>query len=140
MKLRTLATEAAPERHAAELDLVVPFTTTELTRAALKAAEILGDGLRGSIRLLKVQVVPFPMRQSPVHLGFLKKELGLFQSTLPLGTHILLAREYIPDLTRALNHDSIVILATRRRPWRTRTESLARSLRSAGHRVVVVHA
>jgi hypothetical protein len=139
MKQQTLRTDAEPNRQTAELDLVVPFTTPELTRTALQAAERLGAGLNGAIRLLKVQVVPFPMQQSPVHLGFLKKQLALFQSALPLSAHIVLGREYEPDLMRALRPDSIVILASKKRLWRTHTESMAAKLRHSGHRVVLVY-
>jgi hypothetical protein len=38
----------------AELDLVVPFTTPDLTRVALDAANRLGAGLHATLRLVKV--------------------------------------------------------------------------------------
>jgi hypothetical protein len=139
MKQQSLQAEIQPVQGTAPLDLVVPFTTPELTRAALKAAERLGLGLHGAIRLLKVQVVPFPLQQSPVHLGFLKQQLESFHSELPMSAHIVLAREFEPDLIRSLRPGSIVILASKRRLWRTRNESLAASLRRAGHRVILVH-
>ena len=139
MKQQSLRAESHSANQTAELDLVVPFTTPELTRAALKAAERLGAGLHAAIRLLKVQVVPFPMQQSPVQLGFLKRQLEAFRSELPLSARIVLARDYEADLMRALRPDSIVVLASKRRLWRTRNEWLAASLRRAGHRVVTIH-
>jgi hypothetical protein len=139
MKHQSLQAEIQPEQQTAPLDLVVPFTTPDLTRIALKAAERLSPGLHASVRLLKVQVVPFPMQQSPVHLGFLKKQLEAFQTELPISAHILLTRDYELDLMRALRPDSIVILASKRRLWRTRNESLASTLRRNGHRVLVVY-
>jgi hypothetical protein len=140
MKHQSLQAEIRPEQQTAPLDLVVPFTTPDLTRIAIKAAERLSPGLHASVRLLKVQLVPFPLQQSPVHLGFLKRQLEAFQSELPLSAHILLAREYEPDLMRALGPGSIVILASKCRPWRTRSESLAAKLRRGGHQVVLVYA
>jgi hypothetical protein len=124
----------------AALDLVVPFITPDLTRVALDAAGRMGVGLEAAVRLVKVQVVPIQLNpeQSPVYLDFLKKQLEQFQSTLPLKGEIRLARDFEPGLTGALRHDSVVILATKKRPWRTRTERLARSLRRSGHKVIVV--
>lgn len=121
------------------LDLVVPFTTPELTRTALEAAGQLGGDLHARIRLIKIQVVPFPLQQSPVNLAFLRQQLESFRSTLPLTARVLLAREYSEDFMRSLKPGSIVVLASKRRLWRTRTESLAAKLRRAGHRVILVH-
>jgi hypothetical protein len=124
----------------AELDLVVPFTTPHLTRVALEAAGRMGVGLDAAVRLIKVQVVPIQLNpeQSPVYLDFLKTQLEQFQSTLPMTGEIRLARDFEPGLSGALRQGSVVILATKKRPWRTRTERLARSLRRSGHKVIVV--
>ena len=139
MKQLSAGAEIQPQHQTAPLDIVVPFTTPDLTRAALKMAERLGGGLDAAIRLLKIQVVPFPLQQSPVHLGFLKQQLEAFSSELPLTAHIVLARDFEPDLMRALWAGSIVILAAKRRPWRTRNEWLAATLRRAGHHVVLIY-
>jgi hypothetical protein len=126
---------------ATELDLVVPFTTPELTRAALDAANRMGAGLNAALRLIKVQVVPFPMDpdQSPVYTDFLTKQLEQFESAvLPTTGEIRLARDFEEGLEGTLGRDSIVILATPKRPWKTHTERLAGSLRRRGHKVVLV--
>jgi hypothetical protein len=122
------------------LDLVVPFTTPGLTRAAFEAVNRMGDGLNAAVRLVKVQVVPWQLDigRSPVYLDFLKDQLERFQSDLPLAREIRLARELEAGLAGALRSDSIVILATRKRPWKTRTERLAQWLRREGYRVVLV--
>jgi hypothetical protein len=127
-------------QHEAELDLVVPFTTPELTRVALDAANRMGGGLNATLRLVKVQVVPFPLDldQSPVYIDFLKDQLTHFQSELPVAGEIRLAREFEAGLLGTLGRDSVVILAAPKRPWRTRNERLAASLRRAGHKVVLV--
>jgi hypothetical protein len=129
------------ERHQAELDLVVPFTTPELTRSALNAADRMGGELNASLRLVKVQVVPYPLQidQPPVYLEFLKNQLAQFRSELPMTNEVRLSREAETGLLGALKCDSIVVLATRRRPWRTRNERLAAKLRRAGHKVVLIY-
>jgi hypothetical protein len=123
-----------------ELDLVIPFTTPELTRAAVEAANRMAHGLNAKLRLIKVQVVPYPMdlQQSPVYLDFLKDQLAHIESELPASGEIRLAREFEPGLEGTLTRESLIILATLKRPWRTRTESMAAALRRAGHNVVLV--
>jgi hypothetical protein len=125
----------------AALDLVVPFTTPELTRAALNAAGHMGSELHAAIRLIKIQVVPYALEleQSPVYLDFLKSQLAQFDSALPATGEVRLARDADEGLRGALRADSVVILASPRRLWRTRNESLAAMLRRAGHKVVVVY-
>jgi hypothetical protein len=127
-------------QHEAELDLVVPFTTPQLTRVALDAANRMGGGLNATLRLVKVQVVPFPLDldQSPVYIDFLKDQLTHFQSELPVAGEIRLSREFEAGLLGTLGRDSVVILAAPKRPWRTRNERLAASLRRNGHKVVLV--
>jgi hypothetical protein len=126
--------------HEAELDLVVPFTTPELTRVALDAANRLGTGLHATLRLVKVQVVPYPLEltQPPVFIDFLKSQLARFQSELPVSREIFLTRDFEEGLVGTLGRDSIVILASGKRLWRTRSERLAASLRRAGCKVVLV--
>jgi len=127
-------------QHEAELDLVVPFTTPELPRVALDAANRMGGGLNATLRLVKVQVVPYPLdlKQSPVYIDFLKDQLTHFQSELPIAGEVRLARQLEDGLLGTLGRDSVVILATPKRPWRTRSERLAGSLRRGGHKVVLV--
>ncbi len=124
----------------AELDLVIPFTTPRLTRAALEAANRMGAGLEAAVRVLKVQVVPYPLQveQSPVMVDFLQAQLQKLHSALPVRAEILLTRDFEPALESALHEHSIVVLASPARPWRTRTERLADRLRRAGHTVVMV--
>jgi hypothetical protein len=127
-------------KHAAELDLVVPFTTPDLTRAAVDAANQMGEGLNATLRLVKVQIVPFPrdLDQSPVYLDFLKSQLARYQSELPMRHEIRLARDFEDGLRGTLDRESVVVLASGKRLWRTRNEHLAASLRRAGHKVVLV--
>src|SRR5580692_6749417 len=128
-------------QHEAEIDLVVPFTTPELTRAALDAANRMGGGLNATLRLVKVQVVPYPLdlNQSPVYIDFLKEQLAQFHSDLPVTGEIRLTREFEAGLLGTLGRDSVVILATPKRPWKTRNQRLAATLRRGGHKVILMN-
>jgi hypothetical protein len=124
------------------LDLVVPFTTPRSTEKALEAARVLGAGLNSAIRLVRVQVVPFPLdlRFSPVPQEFLEAQLSRLSGgapDIPVTIEIRLAREFESGLLGTLRFRSMVVLASRKRPWRTRTERLAASLRLAGHTVIL---
>jgi hypothetical protein len=120
-----------------QLDLVVPFTTPKLTRAALEEAQRLSTGLNAAIRVVRVQVVPYPLPidQSPVYLGFLRQQVENLGSELELHADVRLARDFEPGLLSALNRDSVVVLASTKRPWPTRTERLAKKLRAKGYTV-----
>ncbi len=132
--------EQAPQ--IAELDIVIPFTTPELTRAAIHAANSMGAGLHAALRLVRIQVVPFELElnRSPVFIDFLKEQLAGFESELPIAGEVRLARDFEDGLKSTLGAESVVILATKRRPWRTSTERLSRSLRRSGYRTILVAA
>ena len=131
-----------PEEVAAEseLDLVVPFTDPALTRAAVAAANRLGAGLRATLRVIRVQVVPFPcdLNQPPIPLDFLREQLRKFCSALPMQREVRLARDFKQGLMTTLRADSTVILASKKRLWTTKTERLAADLRRAGYRTILV--
>jgi hypothetical protein len=132
--------EQAPQ--VAELDIVIPFTTPELTRAAIEAANCMGAGLHANLRLVRIQVVPFELdlNRPPVFVDFLKEQLAGFESALPMAGEVRLARDFEDGLKGTLGADSVVILATKQRPWRTSTERLSRSLRRSGYRTILVGA
>ena len=124
----------------AELDLVVPITTPDLTRAALSAASQMGAGLGAAVRLVKIQCVPYPLDldQSPVYIEFLRQQMNSFQSGLPLAGEIHLAREFEQGLESTLQTNSVVVLASRKRPWQTRNERLAANLQRNGRKVILL--
>ncbi len=128
------------EADCAPLDLVVPFTTPQLTRLAMHAANRMAAGIKAGIRLVKVQIVPFPMdvEQSPVALAFIREQLQHFESKLPAEPVIRLARDFEPGLLGALKTDSVVVIGHRKRAWRTREERLASRLKQSSYHVVLV--
>jgi hypothetical protein len=131
--------ELAPGLASPPLELVIPVTTPELTRAGLKAAEWLAADISARIRLIRIQVVPFPLELTtpPVPLEFVQKQMEAYSSTLPLNREVRVARDYEPALFGALRAGSIVVVAARKRPWRTRNERLAARLRRAGFTTIL---
>jgi hypothetical protein len=125
------------------LDLVVPFINPRLTEVALRAAKGLGAGLDSAIRLVKVQVVPFPLdlRFSPVPVEFLEAQMEHLrgnEESIPITSEIRFAREFESGLMGTLRFRSLIVLASKERPWRTRTERLEEFLKRAGYTVIVV--
>jgi hypothetical protein len=124
------------------LRIVIPYTTLELTKAALRHAGVCTD-LNVSVSLVDIQVVPFPcpLHQCPIDKEFSQRRLrDLFdQSGLPGSTNVLYARDWSEGFCRALEPDTLVVLTTKKRWWRTREEKLARALMKAGHQVMLVN-
>jgi hypothetical protein len=127
-------------RQSTRLDLVVPFTTPDLTQAALDAATGFGKQPDAVVRLVKIRLIPYPpdLSSSPVPVQFLEEQLKSLSSGLPTDCEIRFARDAEQVLVGAPHEDSVVIPATRRRLWRTHTERLAAKLRKAGYRVPMV--
>jgi len=138
MKYEMRRTEPLVDTPAAQLDLVVPFTTPALTRAAVEAASTFGTELHASIRLVKLQMVPFHVESSPVDQKFIENQLSGIETMLPIRRFAVFTRDCEGDLLAMLGPDSVVVLATRRRFWTTSTEALAAKLRRKGHKVILV--
>jgi hypothetical protein len=134
---------APPEVKTGVLWLVVPYTTPELTRAALRHAAVCSD-LNIHVSLVDIQVVPFPcpLDQPPINKEYSARRLReLFSETgLPGGVAVVYTRDWLEGFRRTLEPKSLVILATRKRwrPWPTREEKLARALTRAGHQVMLL--
>src|ERR1019366_1222820 len=100
------------------LDIVVPFTTRPLTRAALTAAGRLSAELLPLIRIVRTQVVPFPLQveNAPVSAAVLHRQL------IPLaeefGAHLQLC--FTRDAREGLLHTLAIVIASRRRWWKSR--------------------
>jgi hypothetical protein len=138
MKYATLWTEPLIAAPPSQLDLFVPFTTPELTLAAVRAADRFGRDLYASIRLVKLQTVPVLLASSPVDQKFVETQLQCIESDLPMRRYAVFTRDCDRDLLAMLGPNSVVVLATRRRFWRTSTEALAERIRREEHRVILV--
>ena len=130
-----------PEVTPAVLRIVIPYTTPELTLAALRHAGVCSD-LNVHVSLVDVQVVPYPcpIDQPPINREYSSSRLReLFkESGLPGRAEVVYTRDLLEGFKRALEPGSLVIIAARRRWWPTREERLARELLAAGHQVMLL--
>lgn len=121
--------------------LVVPYTTPELTGAALRHAGVCTD-LDVHVSLVDVQVIPFPcpLSQPPVNKKFSEQRLqALFSECgVPGNIAVVYTRDWLEGFKQVLEPGSLIVIATKKRWWRTREEKLARALMNAGHQVMVL--
>jgi hypothetical protein len=131
-----------PSNSTASLGVVIPYTTSELTKAALRHAGVCTD-LNVHVSLVDIQIVPFPcpLDQPPIDKEFSEQRLRdlLMESRLAGSAEVLYTRDWLDGFRRVLEPKSLVILGTKRRWWRTREEKLARALSKAGHQVMLLH-
>lgn len=124
------------------LQLVIPYTTPELTRAALKSAAVLAQDLGATMRLVGVHVVPYPcpLDHPDVANEHLKNKLAAvaWESALPVRAEVVYGRDRQAAFRQVLGPGALVLLATRKHWWRTAQERLARSLSRAGHSVALL--
>jgi hypothetical protein len=122
--------------------LVVPFTNPALTARALAAAAELAQGFEAVVTLMAVHVLPYP---APLECqeGIRKRleaDLAALARTSPVAIRVKLifARDREAAFLALLKPQSLVVIGTKDRWWRTREERLARRLTAGGHRVAVV--
>jgi hypothetical protein len=134
-----LAEIERPER---PFELVVPYTSPALTAQALAAAVDLARGFEAAVTLMAVYVLPYP---SPLECqeGIRKRleaELTAVARTSPVSIRVKLvfARDREDAYLGLLGRQSLVVIGTKDRWWRTREERLARRLTAGGHSVAVV--
>jgi hypothetical protein len=124
----------------AGLEVVVLYTTTNATLRALRTAARLAEGLSARIRLLVLEIVPYPLPLTApqVPVDFMERHFRTVASHTTIDTRvdIRLGRDKAQMLEDALNPRSIIVMQTNR--WRRlSTENrLARRLESLGHQVV----
>jgi len=134
--------DSAQLSHECPLELVVPYTNPALTARALAAAAELAHGFEAAVTLLAVHVLPYP---APLecHEGIRKRleaELTALARTSPVEMRVKLvfARDRGDAFLGMLKRQSLVVIGTRDRWWRTPEERLARKLTSGGHSVALV--
>jgi hypothetical protein len=127
---------------ARQLQLVIPYTTSELTRTALDAAPKLARELDAEATLIAVHVVPFPcpLDRPTVDPDCLRRKLLAVakSAAIPVRAVLVYARDWETGFQRVLKPGSLILVATNRRVWRTAEEKLARRLALAGHSVAVL--
>jgi hypothetical protein len=124
------------------VDIVVPYTTPHLTRLAVREAEELAARLPSRIRVLRLHGVPFPYELGfpPVALNILAEQTRqVARGVRTSEISVLLTRDPVEALLKILRPGSIVVIATKKRWWRTSQERLARICRRNGHQVALVY-
>jgi hypothetical protein len=124
------------------LDIVVPYTTPRLTRLALKRAEELSLELPSRIRVVRMLTVPFPLdlQRPTVALDIVREQTRQVARGIQ-GAEVLLflTRDPKVALLKTLRAGSIVVIASKKRWWRTGQERLQRICARHGHHVALVY-
>ena len=135
-------TDLAPVPISADLQVVIPYRTARMTRAALKYAATFASDLNVRLKLIDVHVVPYgvPLDEPTVSPKYLMRRIRNLarESTLPASAEIVYARDWEQGLRRVLSPGSLVLMAIKRSWWRTSEKRLAARLRKLGHQVIWV--
>jgi len=127
------------------LSIVVPYTTPDLTIAALKHAAAFSKGLSATIRLIDAQLVPVqrPLSEPAVSREFSATRLQKIaeDARIPVQVEIIYTRDRMECFRRKVEAGSLMVVATGAAGmpwWPTAEKKLARSLLKAGYDVVLV--
>jgi hypothetical protein len=132
-----------PEESAGSLEIVVPYTDPEVTAKVVKKAAALAIGLNAMLKLVAVYVAPYPADLTcpaamEEHLTSRLSEIA-GRTSLPSSVQIVVARDRDAGFRHVLRPESVVLMGSLRRLWRTREEKLARVLAFRGHHVSLLH-
>jgi hypothetical protein len=124
------------------LDIVVPYTTPSLTRLALKRAEQLASEIPSRIRVLRMQQVPRPLELShpAVSLDVIREQTR--QTARGIAAEeirIYLTRDPDETLLKALRPNSILVIGSKKRWWRTAGVRLRNLCEKKGFPVALVY-
>src|SRR5258706_12939133 len=123
-------------------DIVVPLTTPQLNRLALRKGDELATEIPSKIRVLRMQRVPFPLelQHSPVSLEIIREQTRQVTRGITAAEIVIfLTRDPHETLLKTLRPDSILVIASNRRPWPTSQERLKRVGARNGHQVAMVY-
>ena len=135
---------AAPDQEsdspAPQLSIVIPHTEAALTEAALHEAVRLALSLNARITLLAARILPFPEPLDPTrgYPGFPELMTLAEAVGLPVTVQIVYARDWESVCEHSLAEGSLIVMATRKKWFRTREDRLAECLTRAGHKVTLV--
>jgi hypothetical protein len=124
--------------------VTILFTSMSGTRAALERARAWAKDLDIRIRLLVLEVVPFPLPldEPPIPGQALVQALwpSLSAATVPIRVQVFLCRDFERALVRVFDKRSTVFLGTVSRWPFGREGRIARLLKKQGHQVLWVRA
>jgi hypothetical protein len=142
-ELQVDPTDLAGDTFAGEIELVVPFTDSQTTRAVLERARVMTAGLDARILLVAVHALPYPSAftcPAATHAFLVDQLLELANGCpMPVASQVVLARSREDGFRHALKEDSTVLVGTRKHIWRTAEERLANMLAGDGHKVILLH-
>jgi hypothetical protein len=124
-----------------KLEIVVLYTSVQATVIALTRAAALAKGLNARLRLLMLNIIPYPLPlESPaVQCDFSERRLLEIASSSPVETRVdlCMCRQRFETLVALLRPRSLVVIGGHKTWWPTNEEKLARELRRAGHEVIL---
>ncbi|MGA3201270.1 MAG: hypothetical protein ABSF12_02120 [Bryobacteraceae bacterium] len=124
----------------ATMEIVVLHTTIAETLQALKTAARLADGLSARIRLLVLEVVPYPLPLDRPHvpLAFTRRRFRTLAANSSIETNIDIHLVRDPDQTieSILEPHSVVVMGAHRSWWPNAHSRVAARLERLGHQVV----
>jgi hypothetical protein len=133
----------ANDGECAEIELAVTYTDPSIASAVLERAIALSAGLNARVSLVAVHAVPYPMDfgcPASTHAFLVERLVELAsRCSLPVSAEVVLARSHEEGFRHALKPSAMVLVGTRKRPWRTAEEKLARALVRDGHQVILMH-
>ena len=122
------------------LEVTVLYRNPRSTLSALGSVVRLSDGLSAAIRLLVLQVVPYPLpiEKPDVSLGLLAENVRRLTSTIGAGIHvdIRVGRDRRQMLESALTPGSLIVMGGAARWWPGTDYRTAKRLRRLGHQVL----
>jgi hypothetical protein len=129
------------------LEVIVLHTTTKATLQALRTAARLAEGLAARIRLLVLEIVPYPLplNAPQVPVEFTQRRFrtvaletsGASRTSIETDVDIRLGRDKAQMLESALKPHSLVVMAAKTGWWPNAEKRLAKRLERTGHQVVV---
>jgi len=135
--------DLAGDTFAGEIELVVPYTDPEMTRAVLARAEALTAGLAARVSLVAVHSMPYPapfVCPASTHAFLVEQLMDLAGGCrLPVVSQIVMARSRDEGFRYSLKSEATVLVGTRRHFWRTAEERLAKMFAAEGHKVILLH-
>jgi hypothetical protein len=124
----------------ATMEIVVLHTTVAETLQALKAAARLAHDLSARIRLLVLEVVPYPLPldRPNVPLPFTRRRFRTLAADSSVETNIDIHLVRDPDKTieSVLEPHSVVVIGGHRSWWPNAHSRVAKRLERLGHEVV----
>ena len=122
------------------MEVVVLHTTITETLQALKTAAHLAHGLSARIRLLVLEVVPYPLPldRPNVPLPFIRRRFRTLAADASIETNVDIHLVRDPDkaIESVLEPHSVIVMGAHRTWWPNAHSRVARRLERLGHQVV----